>query len=285
MSYVTYIDASRYSTTMSRVCLCVCVCLRVCLCWRVFMCVCVCICMYVRERERERVCVCLCVYVFVSWCVYVCLCLSLPPSPPFLYRSLPPPLPPNLSLSFFFSPSLSRCECGSEWVGGVNKCVCMCVCMCVCVCVCVCLCRTGVRESVAGSRPRGAVDSVDDGFIHTCDMTHVTGVRGSDVGSQPRVAVEVAETHTPVRGSAVGSRPLECTSRGLWDWLARSCEQVFVGRPLAPDHESLLKLLKRMRQEASEADLLIGTGRCTDEVGKYLLENSLALDPSLVLRA
>jgi len=55
--------------------------------------------------------------------------------------------------------------------------------------------------------------------------------------------------------------------------------QVFVGRPLAPDTEKLLQFLQRMREEGTEADLLIGTGRCPDQVGKYILENTLALDP------
>ncbi len=55
--------------------------------------------------------------------------------------------------------------------------------------------------------------------------------------------------------------------------------QVFVGRPLAPDPEKLLLFLQRMREEGTEADLLIGTGRCPDQVGKYILENTLALDP------
>jgi hypothetical protein len=61
--------------------------------------------------------------------------------------------------------------------------------------------------------------------------------------------------------------------------------KVLVGKPLAPDLPGIFKMLRRMRSLGSEGDLLIGTGRCSSQVGKYILENTLTLNPQERFRA
>ena len=61
--------------------------------------------------------------------------------------------------------------------------------------------------------------------------------------------------------------------------------KVLVGKPLAPDLPATFTMLRRMRALGSEGDLLIGTGRCTSQVGKYILENTLTLNPQERFRA